>query len=245
MRKVLRNAGIFILCWFGAMIVFSVIYKVYNTQLLWQIFLIPAAFFAIIITIATLLEQHTHALRKVSFIFLLAAIALDQSIKIYLFSTHWQVMDIAVISPVFHINPSHNTLGSYLWVLIGWEGASNIFNVFLVLILGSIFVEFWRFYRKKRRNSLWINLFANFFIAGALCNMIDNLFHGGSLDYLTIKPFYTTDMKDLYITLALLFVAIEVFDNKLYKKDSNINSDFSEFFKNDLKKLFKRKKSEN
>jgi hypothetical protein len=52
-------------------------------------------------------------------------------------------------------------------------------------------------------------------------------------------------MKDLYITLALLFIAIEVFDNKLYKKDSNINSDFSEFFKNDLKKLFKRKKSEN
>ena len=241
MKNILRNAGILVACWFIAMLIFSVLNQVTQINYLWQIFLVPAAFFALISLITSLVEQKTHALRKLSPLFIILAIVIDQAIKLYLFSKNWEAMNIPVISPVFHINPSHNTLGSYLWVLIGWKGASNLLNVFLVVLLGIVFIEFWRYYRSKRRNSLWINLFANLLVAGALCNITDNLFHGGSLDYLTIQPFYITDLKDIYITLALMSIAIEFVDNKLYKKENSIDEEFTSFFKADLKRLFKRK----
>ena len=73
--------------------------------------------------------------------------------------------------------------------------------------------------------------------------MIDNAFWGGSLDYITIKPFYTFDLKDLYITLCELFLITELIDNRLLKrflnmprKDSRrLNKDFIDFVKNDFR----------
>ncbi len=240
LRKILKNAGILILCWVLAMLLYSLLYRVRQPGLLLQIFVIPAAFFFLAGILFTIMEINTKVLRRLSIVFIFSAIAVDQAIKIYLFSLNWDDINIPLILPAFHIIPTHNTLGSYLWVLLDWKGASNLLNVFLVLLLMPFFVEFWRFYRAERRNSLWINLFVNLIVAGALCNIIDNLFHGGSLDYLYIRPFYTTDLKDIYISLALMCMVIEVFENKLYRKDSNINKDFNSFLSNDLRKLFRR-----
>ena len=88
-----------------------------------------------------------------------------------------------------------------------------------------------------------MNGFIHLFLAGLLANLIDNGYWGGSLDYITIKPFYTFDLKDLYITLCELFLVTELLDNRLIKhllhmpkKESRqLNQDFIRFVKEDLK----------
>ena len=95
----------------------------------------------------------------------------------------------------------------------------------------------------KKRNSFWINGFIHLFLAGLAANLIDNAFWGGSLDYITIKPFYTFDLKDLYITLCELFLITELIDNRLLKRFLNmpkddsrrINKEFFRFIKKDFR----------
>ena len=237
---IIRNTLIFILSWFAAMIVYSILNGVKDFTLLWQIFLLPALFLGAIAFIVSFYEKMSGGIKKLSVVFILIAIAIDQGVKIWLFSREWQNISEAIIPPVFYFEPSHNTLGSYLWVLLKLRDVSHLLNVVLVVIIGTIFIEFWRFYRQKRRNSSWINVFMNLFLAGISCNLIDNIFHGGSLDYITIRPFYIFDMKDMYITMGLMFIIIEIIDNKLYKDDKEFNREMWEFVKGDVRTLFGR-----
>ena len=95
----------------------------------------------------------------------------------------------------------------------------------------------------RKRNSFWINAFIHFFLAGLLANLADNAFWGGSLDYVTIKPLYTFDLKDLYITLCELFLITELMDNRLLgrmlkmprEESRKLNRDFIGFVKRDLR----------
>ncbi len=173
----------------------------------------------------------------------MAAVGVDQGIKAYLFSLEWESISIPLIEPVFYIEPTQNTLGSYLWVLLGLKEGSHLLNIILFSIIGVLFIEIWRFYVRKKRNSFWINGFIHLFLAGLVANLIDNAFWGGSLDYITIKPFYTFDLKDLYITLCELFLITELIDNHLLKRFLNmpkddsrrINKEFIAFVKRDFR----------
>lgn len=224
------------------MLVYSVLNGVTDPSFLWQIFLLPTAFLSLIILAASLRVKYIGEVKKLGILLIIILVVLDQGMKLWLFSTDWQNMSIPLIDPVFYFEPTHNTLGSYLWVLLKLESASHLMNVVLVLLISTLFVEFWRFYRKKKRNSSWINIFMSLFIAGVSCNLIDNIFHGGSLDYITIQPFYTFDMKDMYISVGLMFMIIEIIDNKLYKDDKEFNREFVRFVRQDAKGIFKRKK---
>ena len=169
--------------------------------------------------------------------------AIDQAIKAYLFSLEWESISIAIIEPVFYIEPTQNTLGSYLWVLLGLKEGSHLLNIILFSIIGILFIEVWRFYVNRQRNSFWINGFIHLFLAGLAANLIDNAFWGGSLDYITIKPFYTFDLKDLYITLCELFLVTELIDNHLMKRflkmpgdeSKKLNREFINFLKRDFR----------
>jgi len=79
------------------------------------------------------------------------------------------------------------------------------------------------------------------FLVGAAANVIDNVFYGGSLDYITIQPFYTFDLKDLFITLAELFALIEIIEQKAYKNTKQLDG-FNLFLKADVKNWFKKNK---
>jgi hypothetical protein len=65
----------------------------------------------------------------------------------------------------------------------------------------------------------------------------------------TIKPFYTFDLKDLYITLCELFLLTELIDNRLLKRFLNmpreesrqLNREFIAFLKRDFRMGKKRK----
>lgn len=238
----LRNSGIFFAIWIIVMIVYAVTGKVTDLDYLWKFFLLPGLFLASIALLATALSKWFGVKKGINWIFLLLAVGIDQAIKAWLFSMDWESLSIPLIEPVFYIRPTHNTLGSYLWVLLGLKKGSHLLNIILFSAIGFIFFEVWRFYVARKRNSFWINAFVHLFLAGLLANLIDNAFWGGSLDYITIRPFYTFDLKDLYITLCELFLITELIDNRLFRRFLNmpreesrrINKDFLNFIRKDL-----------
>ncbi len=242
-RKYIRNLSLFFAIWVVVMVVYSISGKVTDLDYLWKFFLLPALFLAGVAAIATTLEILFPVRKGINWIFLLVAVGIDQGIKAWLFSLEWEAISIPLIRPVFFIEPTQNTLGSYLWVLLGFNKGSHLLNIILFSFIGVLFFEVWRFYVARKRNSFWINGFIHLFLAGLAANLIDNAFWGGSLDYITIKPFYTFDLKDLFITLCELFLITELVDNRLLRRFLNmprkesrrINSDFIRFVKRDLR----------
>jgi len=248
-RKLIRNVAIFIIIWMVVMLIYTLTHGVSDPAYMWKFFLLPALFLGFLAALATFLERTFKVNHGINWIFLVVAVAIDQGIKAYLFSLEWESISVALVEPVFYIEPTQNTLGSYLWVLLGLRKGSHLVNIILFSAIGLVFVELWRFYVSRKRNSFWINGFIHLFLAGLAANLIDNAFWGGSLDYVTIKPFYTFDLKDLYITLCELFFLTELIDNKLLlrllnmprKESRQLNRDFIAFVKRDLR-LSKREK---
>ncbi len=233
---------IFFVIWVAAMLIYAIAHRVTELDYLWKFFLLPALFLSFLAALATFLQDLFPVRKGINWIFLGAAVAADQGIKIYLFSLQWESISVPLIPPVFYIEPTQNTLGSYLWVLLGLKKGSHLVNIILFSLIGFLFVEVWRFYVTRKRNSFWINGFIHLFLAGLAANLIDNAIWGGSLDYITIKPFYTFDLKDLYITLCELFLITELIDNRLLKRflqmpredSKRLNSEFFRFVRKDL-----------
>lgn len=242
-KKYFRNIALFFIIWLAVMVIYAVANRVTDLEYLWKFFLLPALFLGFIAALATTLEHLFKVKKGINWIFLGMAVAIDQGIKVYLFSLEWQSISIPLIKPVFFIEPTQNTLGSYLWVLLRLKQGSHLLNIILFSLIGIVFIEVWRFYVKRKRNSFWINGFIHLFLAGLAANLIDNAFWGGSLDYITIKPFYTFDLKDLYITLCELFLVTELMDNRLLKRflkmpreeSKKLNKDFITFVKRDFR----------
>jgi signal peptidase II len=249
-KIILRNGGIFLGIWILVMIIYAIAGGVKDFNYLWKFTALPGLVLASIAIGGTLLQRYLPVRRGINWIFLLLAVALDQGIKIYLFSLDWENLSKPIIPPVFYLEPTQNTLGSYLWVLLNFKKGSHLLNIILFTTIGLLFIEIWRFYTMRKRNSFWINGFIHLFLAGLLANIIDNGYWGGSLDYITIKPFYTFDLKDMYITLCELFFVTELIDNKLLKRflkmpkeeSKALNNDFYRFVKNDISRLFRKRK---
>lgn len=238
--RYLRNFGLFAGAWIVAMLIFTIAYGVKDKSLYILYFSVPAIVLGIIGAALTLTENWFKPNRKVCWLWVIVLLGIDQAIKIYLFGIDWQNLSIPLIDPVFYLDPSHNTAGSYLWVLLGLEDVKKVPHVIFVSVLAFVLYEYWRFYLTKREVSFWNKGFVHLFLVGALANVIDNIFHGGSLDYITIRPFYTFDLKDMFITMAELFVLVEVIDKKLYKKSKDINGFGLRFIRDDVKSWFKK-----
>ena len=242
-RIYFRNIILFMAIWLVVMAIYAISNRVTDLEYLWKFTMLPALFLGAIAALATFLGQVFTVRKGLNWIFLAAAVLVDQAIKTYLFSLEWDRISIPLIQPVFYIEPTQNTLGSYLWVLLKLKQGSHLLNIILFSLVGIVFFEVWRFYVARKRNSFWINGFIHLFLAGLFANVIDNAFWGGSLDYITIKPFYTFDLKDLYITLCELFLLTELLDNRLLKRlfqmpreeSRRLNREFIRFVKNDLR----------
>ena len=156
------------------MVVYSIANRVTDFDYLWKFFLLPALFLSSIAALSTLLSKLFKVRRGLNWIFLLFAVGIDQSIKAFLFSKEWETISITLVEPVFYIEPTQNTLGSYLWVLLRLKEGSHVLNIILFSIIGLVFLEIWRFYVRRKRNSFWINGFIHLFLAGLFANLIDN-----------------------------------------------------------------------
>ena len=183
LRIYLRNITLFFTVWLLVMVIYSLSNRVTDLDYLWKFFLLPALFLGFLAAISTFLGYTFRVKKGINWIFLLAALALDQGIKAYLFSLEWESISVPIIEPVFYLEPTQNTLGSYLWVLLKLKQGSHLLNIILFSLVGIVFIEVWRFYVSRKRNSFWINGFIHLFLAGllarqALASAFENFGHG-------------------------------------------------------------------
>ena len=136
-RKYFRNLTLFFIIWLVVMVIYSLAGKVKDIDYLWKFFLLPALFLSFIAVLATTLEYLFKVRKGINWIFLLIAVGADQGIKAWLFSMEWETISIPLIKPVFYIEPTHNTLGSYLWVLLGLKQGSHLLNIILFSLIGA------------------------------------------------------------------------------------------------------------
>ena len=115
--------------WLIVMVIYAISNRVTDLEYLWKFSLLPALFLGLLAVLATFLGQTIRVKKGINWIFLLAAVAVDQAIKAYLFSLEWESISIPLIKPVFYIEPTQNTLGSYLWVLLRLKQGSHLLNM--------------------------------------------------------------------------------------------------------------------
>jgi hypothetical protein len=141
-RKYFRNIGLFILVWMLVMLIYALAEKVSSFNYLWKLFLLPALFLGAIAALATFLESLFKVKKGINWIFLAVALLADQLIKIYLFSTDWESLSLSLIEPVFYIEPTHNTRGSYLWVLRNINRVPHFLNILIFSLVGFVSLKY-------------------------------------------------------------------------------------------------------
>src|SRR6056297_2088725 len=109
MKLILRNGGIFLGIWIAVMIVYMLSFTIKNefpgVDYLWKFSLLPGLVLAFIAMSGTVMQQYISVKKGINWLVLLLLVAMDQGIKIYLFSLEWQSLSIPLIEPVFYLEP--------------------------------------------------------------------------------------------------------------------------------------------
>lgn len=77
-----------------------------------------------------------------------------------------------------------------------------------LLILGIIALV-WISLEKKKRP--WQEFALTMIFAGAVSNIIDRVYYGAVIDYITIKGLNTFNLADIYIVLGVVIYTVQIF----------------------------------
>jgi len=139
-------------------------------------------------------------------------VVLDQVIK--LFIAHFMMdAQFTIIPHVFSFRTTQNINLGWFWNMLDFMMPLHfaiIISVFAIVVL-VIFYRYLRFvtYDSDKQRKL-LDLFLMFALAGAFCKLIDDIFWGGSLDYIQMFDWFIFDLKDVYLTVVALPIIIFV-----------------------------------
>lgn len=133
-------------------------------------------------------------------------IMIDQLIKIiisnWFFESQFNIIgDFVTFSPIF--NTKLSWINSWLDLGIGYI-PHLIFHFLTVFLI----VYIYKYAKSKFCINKTVTLSFMFFLAGALSKLIDLILWPGSLDYVQLKGLFTFDLKDVYLTVSLVFFII-------------------------------------
>ena len=137
-------------------------------------------------------------------------VLLDQCIKLiidrYWFNSTFTIINnLLRFRPIINVNLSWG--GNYFEILSNpWVAVT--LNVIVIFVVIFVFLHY-----KKTHNQYepWATIVFVLLMAGSVCSLIDKLFWGGSLDFIQIPLFFTFDLKDCYLSLAVtIFVLLNV-----------------------------------
>lgn len=138
----------------------------------------------------------------------------DQMIKLLIIN-HFKHLEFDILGSFLRFRPIHNTnlsfAGNYIRIFSDYKMAV-VFNVLVILL----FVAGYRFYMyRSDKAGLAAHIIIVCGLAGSFCSLVDKIFWGGSLDFIQIPQLFTFDLKDCYISTALiLFVIFGMIHNK-------------------------------
>lgn len=147
--------------------------------------------------------------KKVFFIIFIAVL-LDQVIKILVINNLNLYENIPVIKNFFHLNLIHN-IGAAFSILSGQILFLILISVFVLIILFNDII--------KDNNHV---LAKSILISGIIGNLIDRVFRGYVIDYISITVFKYTfpifNVADIYIVLSIIILIIYSFKEDICKR---------------------------
>ena len=154
-------------------------------------------------------------------------VAIDQAIKLFIASFMMEA-EFIIIPHVF-------TFRTYQNINLGWIPNMLDFMMPLYMAVGislislTFIVIAYRYLKFCTgglvRLSKSLDVFLVFALAAVICKMIDDIFWGGSLDYIQFFDWVIFDLKDVYLTtiaipiLLFIIIALEVHQIRIPKTE--------------------------
>ena len=137
-------------------------------------------------------------------------IAIDQAIKLIIWSNFMESTNYSIIGGLLYFHPSRNTEMSRILMLV-----YTVVIIFSVAMLCNLY----RFYLKKMSfNSLLLEVCLMFAISSAIATLIDSTLWGGSFGYVHLVNRFVFGMKDFYAYIFLIcLIAFELFSKRTGK----------------------------
>ena len=182
-------------------------------------------------------------MKKINIFILIAfLVLLDQGIKLYIKYNLFTV-NFYIIGEIVQFIPKLNE--KYSWINSLFDlGIDRTIHILIVLIITILLCIGYRFLRTVYTLQKLIYLSILIAISGSICSLIDKVFWGGSLDYISIRGFFIFDLKDIYITIfEIICICSLIFNDRDYKSISTkkIYYDFKQYIKSGTENIRKSK----
>lgn len=159
-------------------------------------------------------------------------VATEQIIKLII-CLNYQDINLEIIPSLVDFKPTLNNKTFY------WLGLMNIdvgrwVRLATAIIILRAFCLFYLYLKRTLQNRKWLDISFVFGFAGVLCSLSDNIFFGGSWDYIYLKPLFIFDLKDIYMDCFSIFFIIFCYKNRTEISKIKMK-DIITFLKNGLK----------
>lgn len=167
------------------------------------------------------------------FFWIVVLVAVDQGIKIFI-ANFMIDLEFIIIPTVFAFHPHQNINLGWIWNMLDFMMPLSI-AVIISLIATIVIIIFYRYgsfhCNRIERGKMLPEIFFPFAMAGAICKLIDDIFWGGSLDYIRLFNWFIFDLKDVYLTVValpigtLILLAQEIHMRKLPKNERKVEQE--------------------
>jgi len=164
------------------------------------------------------MEQKKLSFIKRSIIWIIILIGIDQGIK--LFIAHFMMeAQFTIIPHVFSFKTTQNIHLGWIWNMLDFMMPLHFAIIISIIAIFAMVVgyRYLKFHTHDfGKYSKLLDIFLIFALAGVCCKLIDDIFWGGSLDYIRLFDWFIFDLKDVYLTtiampiMLFCIIALEV-----------------------------------
>ncbi|HZK25622.1 MAG TPA: signal peptidase II [Oscillospiraceae bacterium] len=144
--------------------------------------------------------------KKLVWVLVFVLTALEQGIKIIINRYYLQVK-VPLVPPWIYFAPLFNR--DYSWINSLLQlGVGKVVHIMIVVAAIILIYFFYRYVADRYKVTALVGISFALFFAGALCSLLDKVFWDGSLDYLLVTGFFTFDLKDAYLNVAVALIVL-------------------------------------
>ncbi|MDR2918564.1 MAG: signal peptidase II [Tannerella sp.] len=159
-------------------------------------------------------------------------VVVEQVIKLII-STNYRDINFEIIPSLLEFKPVLNDK-SFYWLSLMNIDVGRWARMATAIILTGVLCLYYFCMRTISEKGKLIDVTFIFGFAGLLCSLCDNIFFGGSWDYVYLKPLFIFDLKDLYLNCFVILFMIFCTKNHATIKNVKIK-DIVSLAKNKLK----------
>jgi len=123
----------------------------------------------------------------------------------------------------------------YLFGIYGANRLELVLIINLSLVVAVVAFFFYKFYIKRCRDNILMDMFITLWLSSIISNTIDRVRFGGGIDFINAFGFYT-NVADIYIDIGSVALVVELIINR--RCDVKL-SDFVKYMVSNVKKYWK------